>query len=112
MQVRPVENPPEDVIKARVVGIKQSLIGYSVRHEPHPQEEEEEEDILHLNRKRDFSGVTSQTSFRTLIMVDDSHHLPNNYDFWSQLFVNSKDVDETEGEHHVIQAEKVPSKFV
>lgn len=45
-------------------------------------------------------------------MVDGSHHLPNNYDFWSQLFMNSKDVDETEGEHHVIHAEDVPSKFV
>lgn len=45
-------------------------------------------------------------------MVNNSHHLSNNYDFWSQLFVNSKDVDETEGEHHVIHAKDFPSKFV
>lgn len=54
VQIRPVENPAKDAIQARVVGVKQSLIGYSVCHEPHPQEEEEEEDILHLNRKKTF----------------------------------------------------------
>lgn len=52
VQVRPVENTAEDAIQARVVGVNQSLVGYSVCHEPHPQEEEEEEDILHLNRKK------------------------------------------------------------
>lgn len=51
VQVRPVENPPEDAIQVRVIGVKQSLVGYSVGHLPHPQEEEEEEDILHLNRR-------------------------------------------------------------
>ncbi len=52
VQVRPVENPAKDAIQARVVGVKQSLIGYSVCHEPHTKEEEEEEDILHLNRSK------------------------------------------------------------
>lgn len=51
MQVWPVENPPEDAIEAGVVGIKQSLIGHSICHEPHAKEEEEEEDVLHLYSK-------------------------------------------------------------
>lgn len=57
VQVRPVENPPEDAIQARVVRIKQSLIGYSVRHKPHSKEEEEEEDILHLNSKKELPSI-------------------------------------------------------
>lgn len=57
MQVRSVENSAKDPIKARVVGVNQSLIGYSIRHEPHPQEEEEEEDILHLKRRNCYHAV-------------------------------------------------------
>lgn len=55
VQIRPVENPAEDAIEARVVRINQSLVGYSIRHEPHPQEEEEEENILHLKRRNESS---------------------------------------------------------
>lgn len=94
MQVRPVENPPEDAIEARVVGIKQSLVGYAIRHEPHPEEEEEEEDILHLDSKKELSGVKIQMGLKTFRTCRrGSHHFPNNDDFWPQLFVNGKDVD-------------------
>ena len=48
MEVGPVENPPEDTIRPGVVGVDQCLIGYAVRHKPHPQEKEEEEDVLYL----------------------------------------------------------------
>ena len=48
MEVGPVENPPEDTIRPGVVGVDQRLIGYAVRHKPHPQEKEEEEDVLYL----------------------------------------------------------------
>lgn len=65
VQVRPVENPPEDAIEARVVGIKQSLVGYAIRHEPHPKEEEEEEDILHLDSQKELSGVKIQRGLKT-----------------------------------------------
>lgn len=44
--------------------------------------------------------------------VNVSHHLANNDDFWSQLFVNCKDVNETEGEDHVVHTQHIPAKFI
>lgn len=51
VQVRSVENSAKNPIRNGIVGINQSLIGYSICNEPHAQEEEEEEDVLHLNQK-------------------------------------------------------------
>jgi len=54
VEVGPVEDPSEDTIGPGVVRVDQRLIGYAVRHNPHPQEEEDEEDVLHLERERSF----------------------------------------------------------
>lgn len=43
---------------------------------------------------------------------DISHHLANNDDFWSQLFVNGKDVNEAEGEYHVVHTQDISAKSV
>lgn len=51
VQVRSVENSAKDPIRIGVVGINQSLIGYSICNKPHPQEEKEEEDVLHLSQR-------------------------------------------------------------
>lgn len=116
VQIRPVENPTEDAIETRVVGIKQSLVGYPVRHEPHPQEEEEEENVFHLNRRNQSSSHYNAPStcynIRTTLCFSISHHFANNDDFWSQLFVNCKDVDEAKSEDHVVHAEDVPAEPV
>ena len=52
VQVWPVEHSAEDPTGTRIVGVEQRLIGYAVGHEPHRQEEEEEEDVLHLPIRR------------------------------------------------------------
>lgn len=44
--------------------------------------------------------------------VNVSHHLANNDDFWSELFVNGKDVNETEGEDHVVHTQDIPAKSI
>lgn len=36
-----------------------------------------------------------------------SHHLANNDDLWSHLFVNGKDVNETQSEDHVVHTQDV-----
>lgn len=41
-----------------------------------------------------------------------SHHLANNDDFWPELLVNGKDVNEAKCEDHVVHAEDVPAKFI
>lgn len=41
-----------------------------------------------------------------------SHHLANDDDFWPELLVNGKDVNEAKCEDHVVHAEDVPAKFV
>lgn len=48
LQVGPVEHAAEDPLQAAVVGVQQRLGGHAVGHEPHAQEEEEEEDVPHL----------------------------------------------------------------
>lgn len=45
-------------------------------------------------------------------MLNVSHHLPNNDDLWSQLFVDGEDVNETDGEDHVIHAKDIPAKVI
>ena len=112
VQVRSVENPAKDAIQARVVVVKQSLIGYSVGHEPHHQEEEEEEDIFHLKRRKSFSCYNAIILVWCELYGDVSHHLANDDDFWPQLFVNGKDVDETEGEDHVVHTQEFPANSV
>lgn len=52
VQIRPVQDSPKNAIRVCVVGVDQSLMGNSVCHEPHTQEEEEEEHILHLNETK------------------------------------------------------------
>lgn len=43
---------------------------------------------------------------------DVSHHLAKNDDFWSQLFVNGKYVNETESEDHVVHTQEIPTKLI
>lgn len=45
-------------------------------------------------------------------MLNVSYHLPNNNDFWPQLFVNRKDVNETESEDHIVHTKDIPAKFI
>lgn len=117
VQIRPVENPAEDAIKARVVGINQRLVGYSVGHEPHPQEEEEEENVLHLNRRNQpspshYNVLGTCHNIGTIIFFCVSHHFANNDDFWPQLLVNCKDVNEAKSEDHVVHTKDVSAKSI
>lgn len=45
-------------------------------------------------------------------MVMVSHHLADNDDFWSQLFVNGKDVNEAKGEDHVVHTQDIPAESI
>lgn len=56
--------------------------------------------------------ITIQIHHAEDILLNVSHHLPNNDDFGSQLFVNGKDVNETDGEDHVVHAKDIPAKFI
>lgn len=51
VQVRSVEHPAEDPIRTGVVGVEQRLIGHSVGRQPHRQEKQEEENVLHLEER-------------------------------------------------------------
>lgn len=53
-----------------------------------------------------------RTLARCQLVLNVSHHLPKNDDFWSQLFVNGKDVNETEGEDHVVHTKDIPAKSI
>lgn len=45
-------------------------------------------------------------------LCKSSHHLPNNDGFWSQLFVDGEDVNETECEDHEVHTKDLPAEFV
>jgi len=51
VQVGAVQRPAEHPVDARVVGVEEGLRGHAVRDHPHAQEEEEEEHVLHLERR-------------------------------------------------------------
>lgn len=117
MQVWSVEHPAEDAIRTGVVGVKQSLIGHAVRRDPHAQEEEEEEDVFHLDRgegssRSRYNVNPARKRFGKRKYTDESHHLAENDDFRSQLFVNGEDVNETEGEDHVVQTHDTSAKSI
>ena len=116
VQVRPVENSAKDAIQARVIGVKQSLIGYPVRHEPHAEEEEEEENVLHLNEINSYPAVftasASVTHCAMSVYRNISHHLANDDDFRSQLFVNGENVNEAKGEDHVVNTQDIPAESI
>lgn len=48
VQVRPVQGSAKHPVNPWVIGMEESLGGNAIRNEPHTQEEEEEENILHL----------------------------------------------------------------
>lgn len=48
MQVGPVQDSAKHPVNPLVIGMEESLGGNAVRNEPHTQEEEEEENVLHL----------------------------------------------------------------
>lgn len=50
MQVGSVQGSAEHPVDPGVIGVEQSLGGNAVRKEPHAEKEEEEEDILHLEK--------------------------------------------------------------
>lgn len=50
-EVRLVHDPPEDPVHAALVVNEDGLLGHPEGHNPHGQQEEEEEDVLHLRRQ-------------------------------------------------------------
>lgn len=48
VQVGAIQGSPEDPVNPGIVGMEQSLGGNAVCNEPNAQEEEEEENVLHL----------------------------------------------------------------
>lgn len=48
VQVGAVQGSAKHPVNPRVVWVEKSLGGNTVRYHPHTQEEEEEEDVLHL----------------------------------------------------------------
>ena len=52
LQVGPVEDPAQDIREVTVLGPKEPLRGHPVGNQPHAKEEEEEEHILHLQKRK------------------------------------------------------------
>ena len=52
LQVGPVEDAAQDIREATVLGPKEPLSGHPVGNQPHAEEEEEEEHILHLQKRK------------------------------------------------------------
>lgn len=52
LQVGPVEDAAQDIRETTVLGPKEPLSGHPVGNQPHAEEEEEEEHILHLQRRK------------------------------------------------------------
>lgn len=56
LQVWSVEHSAKYPKRAGIVGVEQRLIGHSVGHEPHGQEEKEEENVFHLRETETRGG--------------------------------------------------------
>lgn len=52
MQVGAVQGSAKHPIDPRVIGVEKSLGGDAVGNEPHTQEKEEEENVLHLQNRK------------------------------------------------------------
>lgn len=50
-EVRLVHDPPEDPVDPALIVDEDGLLGHPEGHDPHGQQEEEEEDVLHLQRQ-------------------------------------------------------------
>lgn len=74
----------------------------------HPSSEQETT-VVCLLKFKDHAH-TGRVSCHLVLCV--SHHLANDDDFWPQLFMNGKDVNEAKGEHHVVHTQDIPSKFI
>ena len=70
MQVWSVEDASEDPGRTRVVGVEQRLVGHAVRHQPHGQEEQEEEHVLHLwGDEAEEEDIQSKPEKKKMMMI-------------------------------------------
>lgn len=52
LEVGPVEDAAQDAREVMILGPKEPLCGHPIGNQPHAEEEEEEEDILHLQERK------------------------------------------------------------
>lgn len=71
VQVGTVQRSAKHPVNPLVVGVEESLGGNSVRNEPDTQEKQEEEDILHLfkKKKRERKRSPFNLLFRRLLLL-------------------------------------------
>lgn len=64
----------------------------------------------HLLHQEEIPFSSKLPLFKSSIHLSCSHHLAHYNDFGPQLFVDGKYVDESQGEHHVVDAKYGPTQ--
>lgn len=115
LQVGPVEDAAQDFREVLVLRPKETLRGHPVGNQPHAEEEQEEEHVLHLQEEElrpslapPFLALAPPSS----PLAPPPHHLADDDDLGPQLFIDREDVQKAQREDHEVEAEDSAAQVI